>query len=178
MQFPASLRLPLRWGLGIMLGGVVLCMLLLSRVAWGYPAARVLNLLWQWTLLGWLLSLWLARPLIPPAPWVRHLRRPLLLWAALLALGGSRAAWLELLTNAPTWQQQQQARQAVLAARPSSQLLLPPLHGLHPHGIVVPGETLDKAASARPNQDAAAYYGLDSVRVAQPALPLIVVQEQ
>ena len=184
-QYITGLRLPLRLGLGIVLGGVVLAMLLLSRVAWGYPATRVLNLLWTWLLFGWLVVLWLALPPGGPArpgPLLRRLRRPLLLYVTLLALGGAeRAAWRELLENAPAWQRQQQARQALArAARYSGQqqLTVPPVAGIRPYGILILGETLTPAANARPNQDMAAYYSLDSVRLSQPGLPLGNVQVQ
>ena len=182
-RHPAAPRLPLGWGLGIMGGGVTLSMLALSWVAWGYPATRVLNLLWAWTLLGTLLALWLALPSGPvgqPGPLLRQLRAPLLLYAALLLLGGpERAAWRELLTNAPAWRRQQLARQAALATAARigvRQVRLAPVWGVHPQGILVLGETLDTAARARPNQDAAAYYGLDSVRLRRPALPVGDVQ--
>lgn len=185
-RHPAAPRLPLGLGLAVVGGGLALSMLAISRVAWGYPATRILNLLWAWTLLGGLLAGWLALPTGPAARPPRLLRplRPLLLtYAGLLLLGGpSRAAWRELLENAPAWRRQQLARQAALgaaqaSATPHQQMRLEPVRGIRPQGILILGETLDTAARARPNQATAAYYGLDSVRLAgPPGLPVSDVQ--
>jgi len=183
-RHPAAPHLPLGWGLAVVGGGLELSMLVLSWVAWGYPATRILNLLWAWTLLGGLLAGWLALPAGPATRQPQRLRalRPLLLaYAALLLLGGpSRAAWRELLENAPAWRRQQLARQATLAAAAPAghrQMRLAPVRGIRPQGILILGETLDSAARARPNQAAAAYYGLDSVRLASPpGLPVSDVQ--
>ncbi|MGI4833467.1 MAG: hypothetical protein ACRYFK_08405 [Janthinobacterium lividum] len=182
-RHPAAPRLPLGLGLAVVGGGLGLSMLVLSRVAWGYPATRILNLLWAWTLLGSLLAAWLA---LPTGPAVRPPRRllalrPLLLgYAALLLLGGpSRAAGRELLENAPAWRRQQLARQAALGAAARAgqrQVRLAPVRGIRPQGILILGETLDSAARGRPNQAAAAYYDLDSVRLSPPGLAVGDVQ--
>lgn len=182
---PAGLRLPLAQGLGIVLGGILLAMLLLSRVGWGYPAVRVLNLLWFWLLMGSLLAAWAALPAGAPrrpGPGLRRLHRPAWLYVALLALGGpERAAWRELFENAPAWQRQQAARTATIErARQAGarQLSVEPLAGIRPHNVLIIGETLSPAASAPANQDAAAWYGLDSLRLRRPGLAPADVQAQ
>jgi hypothetical protein len=172
---PAGLRLAPGPGLLLLGGGIGLAMLLLCRVGWGYPATRILNLLWFWLLTGWLLVLWAALPASGPArpgAWLRRLRLPVWLYVALLAGGGTeRAAWRELLENAPAWQRQQRARTlAIRAAHRAGarEVSVAPLHDVRPHGVLLLGETLSPAASARPNQDAAAWYGLDSLRLSRP----------
>ncbi|QKG56767.1 hypothetical protein GKZ68_09120 [Hymenobacter sp. BRD128] len=173
---PAGLRLPLGAGVVFVVGGVALQMLFLSFVAWGYPAVRVLNFLWFGLLTSWLLVLWAALP-DAPGPATRlalRLRRPALLYGLLLALGGpERAAWREWLGNGPAWQRQLAAREATIrAARAAGQreVAVPPLVGLVPQYVLILGEPLSDRASARYNQSAATYYGLDSLRLSRPGL--------
>ncbi|MBO2031215.1 hypothetical protein J4D99_07425 [Siccationidurans ginsengisoli] len=48
---------------------------------------------------------------------------------------------------------------------------MPPLVGITPQYVLILGEPLSERASARYNQSAAAYYGLDSLRLSGPGLP-------
>jgi hypothetical protein len=175
---PAGLHLPLRWGVFFVVGGLGLQMLFLSFTAWGYPAVRVLNFLWFGVLTSWLLILWAALPQGPgprrPGPVLRQLRLPTLLYVALLAGGGTeRAAWREWLENAPAWQRQLAARDAVIRQAGQAgarEVAVQPLHDIRPQHVLILGETLSSAASASYNQDAAAWYGLDSLRLSRPGL--------
>lgn len=171
---PAGLRLPLPAGAAFAVGGVALQMLFLSFVAWGYPAVRVLNFLWFGLLTSWLVVLWAALP-DAPGPATRlalRLRRPALLYGLLLALGGpERAAWREWLGNGPAWQRQLAAREAAIRAAGQREVAVPPLVGITPQYVLILGEPLSDRASARYNQSAAAYYGLDSLRLSRPGLP-------
>ncbi|QKG52785.1 hypothetical protein [Hymenobacter sp. BRD67] len=159
------------------LGGLGLQMLFLSFTAWGYPAARTLNFLWFSLLSSWLLVCWATLPAEGPrrpGPLLRRLRLPMLLYVALLAGGGTeRAAWRELLENAPAWQRQQAARTAAIEAAKQAgvrEVSVEPLRGIHPQNVLIIGETLSPDARARHNQDAARWYGLDSLRLSRPGL--------
>lgn len=174
---PAGLRLPLAAGVAYVVGGVALQMLFLSLSTWGYPAVRVLNFIWFGVFFGWLLVLWAALPEAAPNPAIRlvlRLRLPALLLALLLAGGGTeRAAWREWLENAPAWGRQLAARDAAIRqarAAGARQVAVPPLVGIQPQYVLILGETLSPQASARYNQDAATWYGLDSLRLSRPGL--------
>ncbi|WP_151088849.1 DUF6056 family protein [Hymenobacter baengnokdamensis] len=174
---PAGLRLSAGQGVLFVLGGLGLQMLFLSFTAWGYPAARTLNFLWFSLLASWLLVGWATLPAEGPrrpGPLLRRLRLPVLLYAALLAGGGTeRAAWRELLENAPAWQRQQAARTAAIEAAKQAgarEVSVEPLRGIHPQNVLIIGETLSPDARARYNQDAARWYGLDSLRLSRPGL--------
>jgi hypothetical protein len=173
---PAGLRLPLAAGLAFVVGGVVLQMLFLSLTTWGYPAVRVLNFVWFGLFTSWLLVLWAALPdgSSLNERLIRRLRLPALLYVLVLAGGGpERAAWREWLENAPRWQRQLAAREATIRqarAAGARMVSVPPLVGIQPQYVLILGETLSPQASARYNQDAAKWYGLDSLRLSRPGL--------
>lgn len=177
---PAGLRLPLPLGVGILLAGLFGAFLILSRTWVGTPPLRSLNPLWFWLLSGWLLALWAALPAGPtPADarrrrWLVALRGPVLVYVALLALGGTeRAVWREWLENAASWKAQSEARsQAIHAAhaRGERRVVVEGFTDLNPHYVLVLGEPLDTHAATDLNRAVADWYQVDSVRVHRPYL--------
>ncbi|MVN75361.1 hypothetical protein GO988_03390 [Hymenobacter sp. HMF4947] len=173
---PTGLRLPLRWGLCFVLGGVGLQMLFLSFTAWGYPAVRALNFMWFGLFTSWLVVLWAALPAGPSSTCqlLLRLRLPALLYVLVLVGGGpERAAWREWFENAPAYRRQLAARDAAIRrARQAGahEVAVEPLQGIHPQYVLILGETLSARASASYNQDAARWYGLDSLRLSRPGL--------
>jgi hypothetical protein len=165
---PAGLRLPLLVSAGVLLlgigGGTAMLSLLISPDL----LARGVNVLYWWTLFGWLVACWASLP-ADPAQLPRFSVAVRTLVAALLVVVFSAPtirAWQEALWEAPRWAAQCEARD-VLYRDPHAKyrkLTVPPITQVTPRYVLVRGYDIQPYYSHPLNISVAQYFQLDSVR--------------
>jgi hypothetical protein len=165
---PTGLRLPLVVGASIVLLGVVGGTAMLSILISPNLLARGINVLYWWTLFGWLAACWASLP-TDPAQLPRFSVAVRTLVAALLAVvmaAPTIRAWQEALGEAPRWAAQCEARNVLYHNHRSrhSQLTVPPITQVTPRYVLVRGYDIQPYYHHPLNSSVAQYYQLDSVR--------------
>lgn len=165
---PAGLRLPLLAGAGILLLGIGGGTAMLSLLIGPDLLARGVNVLYWWTLFGWLAACWASLPAAPAQ--VPHFSAAVrTLVAALLVVvvtAPTIRAWQEALWEAPRWAAQCEARN-VLYRAPGSRhhkLTVPPITHVTPRYVLVRGYDIQPFYHHPLNESVARYFQLDSVR--------------
>ena len=165
---PIGFRLPLLVGalvvlLGIMGGTCVLSILISPTLL-----ARGVNVLYWWTLFGWLAACWASLPDTAAQP-VAFSPAVRTLVAALLVVvftAPTIRAWQEALGEAPRWAAQCEARNAVYLAASNKhvKLTVPPITNVTPYYVLVRGYDIQPYYNHPLNVSLAHYFQLDSVQ--------------
>jgi hypothetical protein len=165
---PAGLRMPLLLGASILLLGIGGGTAMLSVLIGPNLLARGINVLYWWTLFGWLAACWASLP-TEPAQLPRFSVAIHTLVAALLVVvftAPTFRAWQEALWEAPRWAAQCEAREVLyrkLCSR-QSKLTVPPITRVTPRYVLVRGYDIQPDYNHLLNLSVAQYFQLDSVR--------------
>jgi hypothetical protein len=165
---PAGLRLPLLAGAGVLLLGLGGGTAMLSILIGPDLLARGVNVLYWWTLLGWLAACWASLPADPAqAPRFSVAVRTLVAALVVVVVAApTLRAWQEALGEAPRWAAQCEARD-VLYRTPHSRhrkLTVPPITHVTPRYVLVRGYDIQPFYNHPLNTSVAEYFQLDSVR--------------
>jgi len=165
---PPGLRLPLLISAGILLlgigGGTAMLSLLISPDL----LARGVNVLYWWTLFGWLTACWASLP-TDPAQLPHFSAAVRTLVAALLVVVFSAPtlrAWQEALWEAPRWAAQCEVRDRLYRSPHNwhRKLTVPPITQVIPRYVLVRGYDIQPYYEHPLNLSVAQYFHLDSVR--------------
>lgn len=165
---PAGLRLPLLVSAGILLLGLGGGTALLSFLISPDLLARGVNVLYWWTLFGWLAACWASLPGAPaPLPSFSVAVRTLV--ATLLVVvftAPTIRAWQEALWEAPRWAAQCEARDVLYRTTHNQhgKLTVPPITHVTPRYVLVRGYDIQPYYEHPLNVSVAQYFQLDSVR--------------
>ena len=88
---PVGFRLPVGWGVAVLLMGMVLSFLFFGVLTSDLPPGRTLTLSWNWLFIGWIGAIWAAGPEQVPAAVrraVSRVQRPAVAFAFFLLLIG------------------------------------------------------------------------------------------
>lgn len=165
---PAGFRLPLLLSALVVLLGLLGGVTMLSLLIDPKLLARGVNVLYWWTLFGWLAACWASLAPGEPArgafsPAVRTLVGCFLIVVIAAPVG---RAWREALSEAPRWAAQSEARIPVYR-RYSGQhvkLTVPPITHVQPYYVLVRGYDIQPYYAHALNVSTASYFDLDSVR--------------
>jgi hypothetical protein len=165
---PAVFRLPLLGGASIVFLGIVGGTSMLSILVNPNLLPRGINVLYWWTLFGWLAACWASLPESPSQ--LPHFSLALrLLVAALLAVvftAPTVRAWQEALWEAPRWAMQCEARNVVYMNPRSyhKKITVAPITNVTPHYVLVRGYDIYPYYTHPINKSVASYFGLEAVR--------------
>jgi hypothetical protein len=165
---PAGLHLPLLTSAGILLLGIGGGTAMLSLLISSDLLARGVNVLYWWTLFGWLAACWASLP-ADPAQLPRFSVAVRTLVAALLVVvfaAPTLRAWQEALWEAPKWAAQCEVRDGLYRSSRNrhSKLTVPPITQVTPRYVLVRGYDIQPYYSHPLNISVAQYFHLDSVR--------------
>jgi hypothetical protein len=176
----SSVRLPWFWGAFFLLGSFALSMLLCTGVMRQMPPDRVVNGLMLFLSPVSLLVIWagLAYPVRPlswqPPTWLSP-------WIAVAFLaifscvGKPRRAWQELLFSAPSYDQQQLAREEQMRSAWSKgieHLVVKPIIGVKPYGVLITPWDLTIDPYSYINYETALYFDVKFIVVDKELAPL------
>ena len=182
---PAGFRLPLLWGVAVLLVGMALSFLFFGVLTSDSPPGRTLTLIWNWLFIGWIGVLWAAVPEQVPAAVrraVRRVQQPATVFVFfMLLIGIERRVWVEWLRNAPIWRAQNEARFAQLRRTASAgqrTAVVAPFSGFIPRHVSIIGETINymptDSSERHNNYVTAQWFHLDTVRLSGPRMPGLI----
>lgn len=166
---PKGMQLPLLLGAAVVLAGIVGGVAMLSITIGPQLLARGVNVLYWWTLFGWLAACWASLPAAGKpygsfSPAVRLLVGGLLL---VVFAAPVRRAWQEALYEAPAWAAQSEARIPIYLKHRGQhvKLIVPPIVHVQPRYVLVRGYDIQPYYLHPLNTSTASYFNLDSVKI-------------